>query len=95
METLKININTAEHTILLRNIKMNQNGFSYNSITFSKIDDKTVEVKYKKETTEDDRSGVDCNLNWALNDIIEVITEYNKPGSDYYNKHYVMFEYKH
>lgn len=73
---------------------MNQNGFSYNSITFNKVDDNVVEVSYTEQTPEDDRSGIDCNLTWALNDIIKVLHEESKPGNNPYDKDYVMFEFE-
>lgn len=94
MATIKFNIDTTNHIIMLSNIKMNQNDFSYNSITFTKVDDNNVRVKYQKQTTEDNQDGKDCNLTWALNDIIKVLNEYSKEGHNPYNKNYKMLEFE-
>ena len=81
------------HLIVLTNIKMNQNEFSYNNVTFTKIDDKNVSIKYSKITTENTQSGIDCNLTWNLNDIMKVLSEYSKEGCNPYDKNYKMFEF--
>ena len=90
---LKFHIDTTHHTIVLSNVKMYQNEFGYNSINFKKIDDNTVEVTYKKNTTEDSQSGIDCNLTWAINDIFKVLNEYSKVGHNPYKKDYKMFDF--
>lgn len=53
MATIRFHIDTTNHLVTLTNIKMNQNSFSYNNVTFTKIDDNSVEVKYNKSTYED------------------------------------------
>lgn len=93
MSHLRFSINTENHTIELYNIHMNQDNFSYNSINFIRTNEDRVTVKYKKNTPENTRDGIDCNLTWALNDIIKVISEYSKPGFNYYNPDYKMFEF--
>ena len=93
MATIEFHIDTTNHLITLTNIKMNQDVFSYNNVTFVKIDDNTVEVKYNKDTYEDTQDGIDCNLTWGLNSIMKVLSEYSKEGWNYYNKDYKMFEF--
>lgn len=93
MNTLKLHINSINHIIVLSNIKMYQNSFSYNSITFEKVDDNTVDVIYQKQTTEDTQRGIDCNLTWAINDIFKVLNEYSKAGHNPYNNDYKMFDF--
>lgn len=93
MATIRFNIDTKEHIITLTNIKMNQNSFSYNNVTFTKINDNMVTVKYNKDTTEDTRLGIDCNLTWGLNSIMKVLSEYSKEGCNPYNENYKMFEF--
>lgn len=94
MATIKFHIDTTNHIIMLSNIKMNQNDFSYNSVTFTKVDDNNIRVKYKKQTTEDNQDGKDCNLTWSLNSIMQVLSEYSKKGHNPYNKDYQMFEFE-
>ena len=72
---------------------MNQNSFSYNNVTFTKIDDNLIEVKYNKDTFEHTQEGIDCNLTWGLNSIMKVLSEYSKKGHNPYNKDYQMFEF--
>lgn len=93
MATIKFHIDTTNHIIMLSNIKMTQNDFSYNSITFTKVDDNNIRVKYQKQTTEDKQDGKDYNLTWGLNSIMKVLSEYSKKGHDPYNKDYQMFEF--
>lgn len=93
MATIRFHIDTTTHLITLNNIKMNQDIFSYNNVTFTKIDNNSVEVKYNKETYEDTQDGIDCNLTWGFNSIIKVLSEYSKKGWNYYNKDYKMFEF--
>ena len=93
MATIKFHIDTTNHIIMLSNIKMNQNDFIYNSVTFTKVDDNNIRVKYQKQTTEDNQDGKDCNLTWSLNSIMQVLSEYSKKGHNPYNKDYQMFEF--
>lgn len=93
MATIKFHIDATNHIIMLSNIKMNQNNFSYNNVTFTKVDDNNIRVKYKKQTTEDNQDSKDCNLTWGLNSIIKVLSEYSKKGHNPYNKDYQMFEF--
>ena len=93
MTTIEFHIDTKEHIITLTNIKMNQNGFSYNGVIFTKIDDNMVTVKYNKDITEDTRLGIDCNLTWGLNSIMKVLSEYSKEGCNHYDENYKMFEF--
>ena len=93
MPTIKFHINTTNHLVILINIKMNQNSFSYNNVTFTKIDDNLVKVKYNKDTSEHTQEGIDCNLTWGLNSIMKVLSEYNKEGCNPYDKNYKMFEF--
>ena len=94
MATIKFHINTTNHIIMLSNIKMNQNNFSYNNVTFTKVDDNNIRVKYKKQTTEDNQDGKDCNLTWGLNSIMKVLSEYSKEGCNHYDENYKMFEFE-
>ena len=94
MATIKFHIDTTNHIIMLSNIKMNQNNFSYNNVTFTKVDDNNIRVKYKKETTEDNQDDKDCNLTWGLNSIMKVLSEYSKEGCNHYDKNYKMFEFE-
>lgn len=94
MATIKFDIDTTNHIIEITNIKMNQNGFNYNGTKFTKIDDNTVKVEYKKDTFENDQDGIDCNLTWGINDILKVLHEYSKAGHNPYNKDYKMFEFE-
>ena len=94
MATIRFSIDTSTHTIILTNIKMNQDGFIYNGTNFTKIDDNSVEVKYKKDTFEHTQEGIDCNLTWGLNSIMSVLSEYSKPGCNPYKETYVMFEFE-
>ena len=94
MATIRFHIDTTNHLISLTNIKMNQNSFSYNNVTFTKIDDNSVEVKYNKDTYEDTQDGVDCNLTWGLNSIMNVLSEYSKKGCNPYDEDYKMFEFE-
>ena len=93
MARLKFNIDTVNHLITITNIKMNQNGFSYNNVTFTKIDDTCVKVKYNKDTSENEQHGIDCNLTWGLNNIMRVLSEYSKIGCNPYDDNYKMFEF--
>lgn len=93
MARLKFNIDTVNHLITITNIKMNQNGFSYNNITFTKIDDTCVKVKYNKDISENEQHGIDCNLTWGLNSIMKVLSEYSKIGCNPYDDNYKMFEF--
>lgn len=94
MATLRFHIDTNNHIIMLSNIKMNQDCFTYNGISFTKIDDNNITVKYIKNTTENDRDGIDCNLTWGLNDIMKVLSEYSKAGCNPYDLDYKMFEFE-
>ena len=94
MTTIKFHIDTTNHLISLTNIKMNQNSFSYNNVTFTKIDDNMIEVKYNKDTFEHTQEGIDCNLTWGLNSIMQVLSEYSNKGHNPYNKDYKMFEFE-
>lgn len=78
MKRLHFGIDTENHLITLTNIKMNKNGFSYNNITFDKVDDNIVEVTYNKITPEYSINGIDANLQWGLNSIIKAIHEYSE-----------------
>ena len=91
---LKIRLNSEERTITLGNIKMNQDTFSYNSVTFTKIDDNNVLINYKKEIVEDTQENKDLGLSWALEEVFFVLNYYSKPGCNPYNKDYRMFEYE-
>lgn len=93
METIRFHIDTTNHIIVLYNVTMNQDSFSYNNVTFTKIDDISVEVKYNKDTTENTQDGIDCNLTWGLNSIMKVLSEYSRKGHNPYNKDYQMFEF--
>lgn len=93
MATIRFHIDTTNHLVILTNIKMNQNSFSYNNVTFTKIDDNMIEVKYNKDTFEHTQEGIDCNLTWGLNSIMKVLSEYSKKGHNPYNKDYQMFEF--
>ena len=94
MATIKFHIDATNNIIMLSNIKMNQNNFSYNNVTFTKVDDNNIRVKYKKQTTEDSQDGKDCNLTWGLNSIMKVLSEYSKEGCNHYDKNYKMFEFE-
>ena len=94
MATIRFHIDTTNHLVLLTNVKMNQNSFSYNNVTFIKNDDNSIEVKYNKDTPEDTQNGIDCNLTWGLNSIMKVLSEYSKEGCNPYNKNYKMFEFE-
>ena len=94
MATIKFHINTKEHIINLINVKMNQNYFSYNNVTFTKTNDNIVTVKYNKDTTENTQEGIDCNLTWGLNSIMKVLSEYSKKGCNPYNENYKVFEFE-
>ena len=92
MATIKFHIDATNHIIMLSNIKMNQNNFSYNNVTFTKVDDNNIRAKYKKQTIEDNQDGKDYNLTWGLNSIMKVLSEYSKKGCNHYDKNYKMFE---
>ena len=94
MATIKFHIDTTNNIIMLSNIKMNQNNFSYNNVTFTKVDDNNIRVKYKKQTTEDNQDGKDYNLTWSLNSIMKVLSEYSKECCNHYDKNYKMFEFE-
>lgn len=93
MATIRFHIDTTNHLVILTNIKMNKNSFSYNNVTFTKIDDNLVEVKYNKDTFEHTQEGIDYNLSCGLNSIMKVLSEYSKEGCNPYNKNYKMFEF--
>ena len=93
METIRFQIDTTAHLITLYNIKMNQSSFSYNNVTFTKADENSVIVEYRKDTFEDTQDGIDCNLTWGLNSIMKVLSEYSKKGCNPYNENYKMFEF--
>ena len=78
MDKLHFSIDTENHLITLSHIKMNKNGFSYNNITFNKVNDYVVEVTYNKITPENKRNGIDANLTWGLNSIIKALHEYSE-----------------
>ena len=94
MATIKFNINTKEHIINLINIKMNQNDFRYNNVTFTKTNDNIVTVRYNKDITEDTQEGINCNLTQGLNSIMEVLSKYSKKGCNHYDENYKMFEFE-
>ena len=93
MARLIFNIDTVNHLITITNIKMNQNRFSYNNVTFTKLDNNSVSVKYNKETPENEQHGIDCNLTWGLNSIMSVLSKYSKPGCNPYDENYVILEF--
>lgn len=53
MDTLKFRLNTVERSIILENIQMTQDRFSYNNIAFAKESENSVKVIYKQEIVED------------------------------------------
>lgn len=76
MDTLKFRLNTVERSIILENIQMTQDRFSYNNIAFAKESENSVKVIYKQEIVEDSQETKDIGLSWALSTMYRALAQY-------------------